>query len=89
MIIVPDNDRLLVLVEDTKKTTESGFNMGEDSNNKMAVGEVVATSVGEYVVGSKVMFQKFSAVDVRHKGQAMQLIQQKDIVATIEDEEKS
>lgn len=91
------DDRLLVKVEDTKKTTESGIVLPESSVSKSQMGVVYTVGKGrrtqdgtriplDVKPGDKVLFDKFAGSPIVLNDTEYLLLKEYDIIGTIVDE---
>ena len=94
MNIKPLADNVVLKLAEAEETTKSGIVLASTVKEKPQLAEVIAVGpggmingneVGMYVkVGEKVVFNKFSATEIKLDGQEFLIIRQGDILAVIE-----
>ena len=93
-MIKPLNDRVLIKMIEAEVETKSGIILTSASQEKPQIAEVIAVGPGGVIngnevkmyvnVGEKVVFNKFSATEVKLDGVEYLIIRQGDILAVIE-----
>ena len=93
-MIKPLGDRVLIKMVEEKETTKSGIILSSSTQEKPRVAEVVEVGPGLELDGSvvkmqvkkgdKVIISKFAGTEVRHNGEEYIILNQSDILATIE-----
>ncbi len=94
MNIKPLADNVVLKLTAAEETTKSGIVLASTVKEKPQLAEVIAVGpggmingneVGMYVkVGEKVVFNKFSATEIKLDGEEYLIIRQADILAVIE-----
>lgn len=92
--IKPITDRVWVL-PDMKETSESGFDLPDEAQQKQPSGIVVAVGNGKYApqtgvlipmavnVGDKVYFSPHAGAEIRHDGEVYLVMHQEDLIAVL------
>ena len=93
-MLKPLSDRVIVKMIEAEETTKSGIILSSGSKEKPQIAEVIAVGPGGVIngnevkmyvnVGEKVVFNKFSATEVKLDGVEYLIIRQGDILAVIE-----
>ena len=92
--IEPLFDNVLVKPLDAETKTASGIILPDTAKEKPQAGEVIAVGKGALTedgkiipmvvkVGDKVMYKKWGANEIKHEGQELLLVEQKDILAIL------
>lgn len=94
MNIKPLADNVVLKLAEAEETTKSGIVLASTVKEKPQLAVVIAVGPGGMVngndvkmylnVGEKVVFNKFSATEVKLDGQEFIIIRQNDILAVIE-----
>ena len=91
-MIKPLYDRILLETIQEESTTLSGIILPE-SKDKPTIARVVAVgefedneTVNQVKVGDHVIYKKYSAIELKHNGQDYLIIDQKDILALVEED---
>lgn len=91
-MIKPLYDRILLETIQEESTTLSGIILPE-SKDKPTIARVVAVgefedneTVNQVKVGDHVIYKKYSAIELKHNGQDYLIIEQKDILALVEED---
>ena len=88
MKLVPLQDRLVVKMTEIEETTKSGLILTGSAKEKPQAAEII--SIGPDVklnvkVGDKIITKKFAGVDVKVDREDLIIVQQRDILAILED----
>ena len=93
-MIKPLGDRVLIKMVEEKETTKSGIILSSNTQEKPRVAEVVEVGPGLELDGSvvkmqvkkgdKVIISKYAGTEIRHNGEEYIILNQSDILATIE-----
>lgn len=96
-MIKPLGDRVLLKKLEAEETTKSGIILTGSAKEAPQEAEVIAVGPGEtkdgaivpmeVKVGDKVIYSKYSGTDVKHRHEEYILVNQKDILAVVTDEE--
>ena len=94
MNIKPLADNVVLKLAEAQETTKSGIVLASTVKEKPQLAEVVAVGPGGIIngnevkmylnVGEKVVFNKFSATEIKLDGEEFIIIRQGDILAVIE-----
>ena len=94
MNIKPLADNVVLKLAEAEETTKSGIVLASTVKEKPQLAEVIAVGPGGMIngnevkmyvnVGEKVVFNKFSATEIKLDGQEFLIIRQGDILAVIE-----
>lgn len=94
MTIKPLADRVVIKMVETEETTKSGIILTGSAKEKPTVAEVVAVGPGGMVdgkevkmhvkVGDKVLISKYAGTTVKLDDQEYTILNQSDILATVE-----
>lgn len=94
MNIKPLADNVVLKLAEAEETTKSGIVLASTVKEKPQLAEVIAVGPGGIIngnevkmylsVGEKVVFNKFSATEIKLDGQEFIIIRQNDILAVIE-----
>lgn len=94
MNIKPLADNVVLKLAEAEETTKSGIVLASSVKEKPQLAEVIAVGPGGVIngnevkmyvnVGEKVVFNKFSATEIKLDGQEFLIIRQGDILAVIE-----
>ncbi len=92
--IKPLADNVVLKLAEAEETTKSGIVLASTVKEKPQLAEVIAVGPGGMIngnevkmyvnVGEKVVFNKFSATEIKLDGQEFLIIRQGDILAVIE-----
>lgn len=94
--IKPLFDNILIKPLEAEEKTASGIILPDTAQEKPQMGLVIATGPGKVTpkgekeaivvkAGQKVMYKKWGGQEVKIKGEELMLVEQKDILAVIED----
>ena len=89
--IKPLGARVVIKRVEAEEKTASGILLTGTAKEKPQVAEVLAVGPGtedekmELKVGDKVIFSQYAGTDVKYEGQEVSIMNQRDILATIED----
>jgi chaperonin GroES len=93
MKIKPLHDRVVVRVEDSETTTESGIVIPDNAKEKPTTGSVVAVGPGHWngstfvatsvTEGMKVLFGQYAGQKVKVEGEELTILREDDILAII------
>lgn len=94
MTIKPLLDRVVLKTVEAEETTQSGIILASASQEKPEIAQVVAVGPGGIVdgnevkmylnVGDKVIMAKYSGTTVKVDGEEYTIVNQSDILATVE-----
>ena len=94
MNIKPLADNVVLKLAEAEETTKSGIVLASTVKEKPQFAEIIAVGPGGVIngnevkmyvkVGEKVVFNKFSATEIKLDGQEFLIIRQGDILAVIE-----
>ena len=90
MKLVPLGDRVVLKQLEAEETTKSGIVLPGQNKEKPQQAEVLAVGPGteeepmQLKVGDIVIFSRYGGNDLKYKGVEYTIINQKDILATIE-----
>ena len=94
MTIKPLLDRVVLKVEEAEEKTKSGIILSSAAQEKPQFASVVAVGPGKTVdgklvpvqlkVGDKVLMSKYSGTEVKVDGEEYTIVNQSDILATLE-----
>ena len=94
MNIKPLADNVVLKLAEAEETTKSGIVLASTVKEKPQLAEIIAVGPGGLIngnevkmyvnVGEKVVFNKFSATEIKLDGQEFLIIRQGDILAVIE-----
>lgn len=95
MNIKPLGDRVVIKALEREERTESGIVLPDTAKEKPQEGEVLAVGEGrllengerqalEVKVGDKVIYAKYAGTEIKHKGDELLLISEKDILAILQ-----
>lgn len=94
MNIKPLADNVVLKLAEAQETTKSGIVLASTVKEKPQLAEIVAVGPGGLIngnevkmyvsVGEKVVFNKFSATEIKLDGEEFLIIRQGDILAVIE-----
>jgi chaperonin GroES len=92
--IKPLADNVVLKLVEAEETTKSGIVLASTVKEKPQLAEIIAVGPGGVIngnevkmyvnVGEKVVFNKFSATEIKLDGQEFLIIRQGDILAVIE-----
>ena len=89
--IKPLGARVVIKRVEAEEKTASGILLTGTAKEKPQVAEVLAVGPGtedekmELKVGDRVIFSQYAGTDVKYEGQEVSIMNQRDILATIED----
>ena len=98
-MLKPLDARVLVKKPEREEKTESGIFLPDTAaeQGQTALGEVLAVGPGsrnmntgepmpmDVKVGDTIIYTKFSATEVQHKGDEYSVVTERDIIAVVED----
>ena len=90
MKIIPLADRVLLKEEKAETTTKSGILLPESAQEKTQTAKVEAVGPGTekekitVKVGDRVMYDKYSGVQVKMDGEDYLIVKNSDIIAVVE-----
>ncbi len=95
MNIKPLGDRVVIKTIEREEKTESGIVLPDTAKEKPQEGEVLAVGQGrllesgehqapEVSVGDRVIYAKYAGTEVKHMGEELLLISEKDILAILQ-----
>lgn len=93
-MIKPLSDRVLIKMQETETTSESGIILATSKEKTDAIAEVIAVGPGvvidgtkipmEVKVGDKIIIGKYAGTEVKYKNEDYIIVKQDDILAIIE-----
>ena len=89
--IKPLGARVVIKRVEAEEKTASGILLTGTAKEKPQVAEVLAVGPGtedekmELKAGDRVIFSQYAGTDVKYEGQEVSIMNQRDILATIED----
>ena len=93
-MIKPLADRVVIKRLEAEETTKSGIVLTGSAKEKPQEAVVVAVGPGGYVdgnkvdmevkVGDKVLFSKYAGTEIKHQGEEVIIVRQRDILAIVE-----
>lgn len=88
-MIKPINNKIILEMEDIELTTKSGIIVNNYNNEKQNIGKIIEVSeeIKKEIIqiGKKVIFEKFSAIEINYNEKKYFVLDIKDILAVIED----
>ena len=91
-MIKPINNKIILEIEENDFTTKSGIIVNSYNNEKQIIGKIIEISEevkkeGQEIIkiGKKVIFEKFSAIEITYSERKYFVLDVKDILAIIEE----
>ena len=88
-MIKPINNKIILEMEDIELTTKSGIIVNNYNNEKQNIGKIIEVSEEikkeKIQIGKKVIFEKFSSIEINYNEKKYFVLDIKDILAVIED----
>ena len=90
MNVKPLSDRVLILPNPAEEKTAGGLIIPDTAKEKPLAGKVIAVGPGtseikmEVKVGDHVISSQYAGTDVKYEGEDYSILNQKDILATVE-----
>lgn len=87
MKIIPRNDRVLMVREKEKTTTESGIIIPQGTTERQDIAVVLnmGKNVKDIIIGDKVLYKPYSTLEISLDGEEFLIIKEEDITAKVED----
>jgi len=89
----PLSDRIILKVKEKEETTKSGIMLPESAKEKPQEAVVIAVGSGEVIdgkkvpldvsVGDRVIYSKYSGMEIKLDGQEYLIVKQNDILAIV------
>ncbi len=93
MNLKPLSDRIILKVKEKEETTKSGIMLPESAKEKPQEAVVIAVGSGEVIdgkkvpldvsVGDRVIYSKYSGMEIKLDGQEYLIVKQNDILAIV------
>ena len=88
-MIKPINNKIILEMEDIELTTKSGIIVNNYNNEKQNIGKIIEVSEEikkeKIQIGKKLIFEKFSSIEINYNEKKYFVLDIKDILAVIED----